>query len=140
MQIKPFDLPFRLGWAVWITLACSAAHLTHNVMFFHLYPEPSWLNARLLDVWSVFACVALVAGYFAWQRKSRCIGMACMLVFWLSSLSVVMHYKYEGAANMSLLMHALVWLEFIPTLWLGYELARAWRATSQSSWHASRSI
>jgi hypothetical protein len=121
----------KLGWAVLIALLCSLAHLTHNVAFFHHYPEPSWLNARLLDVWSVVAVIALIVGYLMWQREWRISGMACMLVFLLSSLTVIMHYKYDGAANMTLLMHALIWLQFIPTLWLAYELARVWRSARE---------
>ncbi len=121
----------KLGWAVLIAVLCSLAHLAHNVAFFHHYPEPSWLNARLLDVWSVVAVCALVVGYLGWQRGWRILGMACMLVFLLSSLTVVMHYKYDGAANMTLLMHTLIWLQFIPTLWLAYELARAWRLSAK---------
>ena len=117
----------RLAWAVWITLALSATHLIHNIAFFHLYPEPDWLNAQILDVWSVIACAALILGYAAWRRHHYYFGMAGMLIFLVSSLGVVIHYKYDGAAGMSLLMHILIWLEFIPTLWLAYELAFAWR-------------
>ena len=132
------DTPARLKLAMVGCLVGSIGHLTHNVAFFDAYPEPAWLDARWLDLWSVVAVASLIVGYLQWQRVARktggrsMLGLCLMLVFLISSLLVVMHYRYDGASEMSFVMHALIWLQFLPTLWLGRELARSWRRLSSN--------
>ena len=42
----------RLGWVLLATAISSILHYVDNLLFFHEYPEPPWINRSLIDaIW-----------------------------------------------------------------------------------------
>lgn len=103
----------RLLWLLVANVAASSLHYGDNVMFFHEYPEPPWINTRIIDgFWWLMTPLA-VLGYLLLLRHRVHSGCALLYLYALASLLVLGHYLYAPLAHISLRIHAFILLEAV---------------------------
>lgn len=82
----------RLFWLLVANVAASILHYGDNVMFFHEYPEPPWINTRIIDgFWWLMTPLAM-SGYLPLRRGTVHLGSALLHLYALASLLVLGHY------------------------------------------------
>lgn len=52
----------RLGWVLLATAISSILHYVDNLLFFHDYPEPPWINRSMIDAFWLVMTPLAVAG------------------------------------------------------------------------------
>lgn len=103
----------RLFWLLIANVAASILHYGDNVMFFHEYPEPPWIDTRIIDgFWWLMTPLA-VLGYFLLRRGRVHAGCALLHLYALASLLVLGHYLYAPFAHIPLRIHAFILLEAV---------------------------
>ena len=76
-----------------INLGTSILHDVDNLLFFHTYPEPHWLNPQMIDAfWFVMMPLA-VSGYVLYSKGLRRYSSLCLYLYGLMSLLVPGHYR-----------------------------------------------
>lgn len=101
-----------------INIITTIFHYTHNVIHFDHYPEPTWLNARVVDLfWFIMTPFALVAGWL-YHKGRRYVGWIVLLLYVLMSLLVLGHYNYAPFLSISFTIHLFIWLEVVAAVWL----------------------
>lgn len=108
-----------------INIGTSVLHYVDNILFFHAYPEPRWINPQIIDAfWFVmtpFACL----GYLLYSKGLLTHSYLCLYLYALMSLLVLGHYRYGSMWEMSMRTNLLIFIEAIAgvaligyTLWL----------------------
>lgn len=96
-----------------ITIITSILHYVDNVLFFEHYPEPTWLNAKLVDMfWFVMTPVAGLAMWWFKQQKNQ-RALLATFVYVAMNILVLGHYRYQPFHHISLKIHLFIWLEAI---------------------------
>lgn len=100
-----------LRWLLLATVASSILHYADNLIFFEHYPEPPWINRRLIDVfWWVMTPLAWI-GYRLVRRGAHRAGTATVLVYAACNLLTLGHYRYAPIHDISLRIHAFILIE-----------------------------
>ena len=63
MNVHPISPRHQQGlyWLLIANVVSTIFHYADNVCYFHLYPEPAWLNARIVDAfWFVMTPLAVI--------------------------------------------------------------------------------
>jgi hypothetical protein len=90
-----------------------------NVLFFRHYPEPTWLNAHLVDMaWFVMTPLG-VAGYVLFLRGRSAAAFACLYLYALTSLLVLGHYLIAPPWQVSFKINLFIMAEAIAAVLLG---------------------
>lgn len=115
---KPYN---TLKILVWLNVATTILHYVDNVIFFHHYPEPTWLNPHLVDAfWFVMTPFAFV-GLWLIKKQRLSAGITALVLYCLMSLLVLGHYRFAPFFEISFKIHLFIWLEAIMTVvLLGY--------------------
>ncbi|MDP9099272.1 MAG: hypothetical protein M3N48_09820 [Verrucomicrobiota bacterium] len=86
-------------------------HYTDNVCYFHLYPEPTWLNAKIVDAfWFVMTPLALI-GYLLIRREHIRRGCLFLYAYATASLLVLGHYRFAPFFLIPFRIHLFILLE-----------------------------
>lgn len=101
------------------TVVTSILHYVDNVVFFHLYPEPVWLKAQVVDVfWFIMTTVG-VAGYLLWHRGAKRLGITALVAYCMMNMLSLGHYLYAAPWDISFRINLFIWVEvFAATLLL----------------------
>jgi hypothetical protein len=70
MNVQPISPRHKqvLYWLLIANVVATIFHYADNVCYFHLYPEPAWLNAKIVDAfWFVMTPLAVI-GYLMVSR------------------------------------------------------------------------
>ncbi len=96
-----------------INISTSILHYVDNILFFHVYPEPHWINPQIIDLfWFVMTPFA-VLGYILYSKGLRRHSYLCLYLYALMSLLVLGHYRYGSMWEMSPKMNLLIVIEAI---------------------------
>lgn len=115
----------RLLLLLAINIGASILHYVDNILFFHAYPEPPWINPQIIDAfWFVMTPLA-VLGYVFYSKGLRGYSYLCLYLYAVMSLLVLGHYRYGSMWEMSVKMNLLIFIEAIAavalvayTMWL----------------------
>ncbi len=118
-----------------INIATSILHYVDNILFFHTYPEPRWINPQIIDAfWFVMTPFALL-GYALYSKGSRRHSYLCLYLYALMSLLVLGHYRYGSMWEMSMKINLLIISEAIAavaliayTMWLQLRAEESYEA------------
>jgi hypothetical protein len=118
-----------------INIGTSILHYVDNILFFHTYPEPHWINPQIIDLfWFVMTPLA-VLGYVLYSKGLRRYSYLCLYLYALMSLLVLGHYRYGSMWEMSLKMNLLIFIEAIAavaliayTMWLQLRAEESYEA------------
>ena len=118
-----------------INIGTSVSHYVDNVLFFHTYPEPTWINPQVIDgFWFVMTPLA-VSGYVLYSKGLLRQAYLCLYLYGLMSLLVLGHYRYGSMWEMSMKMNLLIIIEAIAaagligyTLWLQFRAEESYEA------------
>lgn len=96
-----------------ITIVTSILHYVDNVLFFEHYPEPTWLNAKLVDMfWFVMTPVAGLA-IWLFKRQKNHSALIATFMYVAMNLLVLGHYNYQPFHHISFKIHLFIWLEAV---------------------------
>ena len=113
---KGYVMNFAKRWLLVmlvINIATSILHYVDNILFFHTYPEPQWINPYIIDAfWFVMTPFAL-SGYMLYSKGLRRHSYFCLYLYGLMSLLVLGHYRYGSMWEMSMKMNLLIFIEAI---------------------------
>ena len=120
-----------LFWLLVANVVATVFHYADNVCYFHLYPEPTWLNAKLVDAfWFVMTPLAII-GYLL-ARRGR-VGRGCLFLhaYAAASLLVLGHYRFASFSAIAFRIHFFILLEaalaFALILYIsGMQIRRGW--------------
>jgi hypothetical protein len=123
---KDYVMNFAKRWLLVllvINIGTTILHYVDNILFFHTYPEPHWINPQIIDAfWFVMTPFA-VLGYVLYRRGLRRQAYFCLYLYALMSLLVVGHYRYGSMWDMSMKMNLLIFIEAIAAVGLiGYTM------------------
>lgn len=101
----------RLGWVLLATAISSILHYVDNLLFFHEYPEPPWINRAMIDAfWFVMTPLAF-AGWLAIKRGHPVAGLLLLMGYAGCNLLSLGHYLYAPLHAISGRIHAFILLE-----------------------------
>ena len=108
-----------------VNVGASILHYVDNIVFFHAYPEPLWMNPRIIDAfWFVMTPFA-VLGYLLFRKGRHLSSYLCLYLYAAMSLLVLGHYRYGSMGELSLKINLFILIETIAamalivyTLWL----------------------
>jgi hypothetical protein len=125
-----------LFWLLVANVIATIFHYADNVCYFHLYPEPPWLNARLVDAfWFVMTPLAVV-GYLLIKRGFLHWGCFVLYAYAAASLLVLGHYRFAPFFSIATRIHFFILLEAALALALiGYVAWIQSRRIPLSTWH-----
>lgn len=99
-----------------INILTTILHYVDNVIFFQYYPEPDWLQAHWVDAfWFVMTPFAILSLFLFKQQKIK-LAISCLISYVLMSLLVLGHYHYAPFFDISLKIHAFIWIETIAAI------------------------
>jgi hypothetical protein len=102
----------------------SILHYVDNVIFFKHYPEPTWLNAHLVDAaWFLMTPFGIL-GYLLLLRDSRVPASVCLYIYSVMGSLVLGHYLIAPPWRVSFKINVFIVLEAVSALLLG--LFTAW--------------
>jgi len=118
-----------------INVGASILHYVDNIMFFHTYPEPPWINPQIIDAfWFVMTPFA-VLGYVLYGKGLRTYSYLCLYLYSLMSLLVLGHYRYGSMWEMSFKINLLIFIEAFAavalityTIWLQFRREEVYTA------------
>ena len=100
-----------LLWLLVTNVIATIFHYSDNVCYFHSYPEPIWLNAKLVDAfWFIMTPLALV-GYLLFKRGQIHRGAVVLYAYAAASLLVLGHYRFAPFFAISARIHFFILLE-----------------------------
>ncbi len=106
--------PLVMQWLKWLLVAVVASSILHyvdNILFFHAYPEPPWINRSMIDAfWFVMTPLTLV-GYLLLKRGKLYSGCLALLACAGCNLLTPGHYFYAPICDIGLKINALILLE-----------------------------
>lgn len=119
-----------LKWLFILNILTTILHYIDNVIFFEHYPEPTWLNAHLVDMfWFV---MTPVAGLAMWRFKQHKNSQALLGTFIYVAMSILVlgHYRYQPFHHISFKIHLFIWLEVVAAFLLalyasGYVMSKS---------------
>jgi hypothetical protein len=89
---KGYAMNFAKRWLLVllvINIGTSILHYVDNILFFHTYPEPPWINPQIIDAfWFVMTPLA-VLGYVLYRKALRRYSYLCLYLYALMSLLVL---------------------------------------------------
>ena len=94
-----------------INIGASILHYVDNIVFFHTYPEPHWINPRIIDAFWLVMTPFAVSGYVLYDKGLRTYAYLCFYQYSLMSLLVLGHYQYGSMWEMSLKINLLIFVE-----------------------------
>jgi hypothetical protein len=100
-----------LLWLIVANVISTIFHYVDNICYFHLYPEPTWLNAKAVDAfWFIMTPLAVI-GY--WQIRARAVRRGCLFLYAYAaaSLLVLGHYLFAPFLSISFRIHFFILLE-----------------------------
>jgi hypothetical protein len=113
MSVPPIS-PRRKQALFWLLIAnvvSTIFHYVDNVCYFHLYPEPAWLNAKMVDgFWFVMTPLAFI-GYSMVRRGLIHRGCLILYAYAAASLLVLGHYRFAPFLAISFRIHLFILLE-----------------------------
>ena len=102
-----------LLWILVANVVSTIFHYVDNICYFHLYPEPPWLNAKIVDAfWFVMTPLAVI-GYLLIRRNRLLSGCMFLYTYSLASLLVLGHYLLAPFFSISLRIHTFILLEAV---------------------------
>lgn len=100
-----------LFWLLVANVIATVCHYADNVCYFHLYPEPPWLNAKMVDAfWFVMTPLAVV-GYALLRRGFLHRGCFVLYAYAAASLLVLGHYRFAPFFSIALRIHVFILVE-----------------------------
>ena len=94
-----------------VNIGASILHYADNIVFFHTYPEPHWINPRIIDAFWLVMTPFAVSGYVLYGKGLRTYAYLCFYLYSLMSLLVFGHYQYGSMWEMSLKINLLIFVE-----------------------------
>src|ERR1700722_9594306 len=111
-RLKKYPDKILLG-IVAVNIISTVLHYTDNVCFFSDYPEPTWLNAHIVDsIWFIMTPFA-IAGLLLYGNGKRKSAFVSLGIYSLMSLLVLGHYLFAPFDGISLRIHLFIWMEAI---------------------------
>lgn len=102
-----------LKWLLIAVVASSILHYVDNILFFHEYPEPPWINPSMIDAfWLVMTPLAWI-GYRLLAKGALYAGSLVLLVYAACNLLTLGHYLYAPMHSISLRINTLILLEAV---------------------------
>ena len=93
------------------TVLSTVFHYADNLLFFHEYPEPPWINRSMIDAfWFLMTPLAL-AGWMALKRGHPASGGMLLLLYAGSNLLTLGHYLYAPLHAIGARIHTFILLE-----------------------------
>jgi hypothetical protein len=110
-----------------VNVLTTVLHYADNIIFFHTYPEPPWINPQIIDAfWFVMTPIA-VLGYALYRRGLHPYSYLCLYLYSLMSLLVLGHYGAASIGELSFKINFLILLEAFAavaliayTMWLQF--------------------
>lgn len=100
-----------LFWMVVANVVTSIGHYVDNVLFFAFYPEPTWLNAEIVDIgWFIMTPFG-VAGYRFYRDGYRSTAFATLYVYAIMNLLVLGHYLIAPPWDLSFRINLFILAE-----------------------------
>lgn len=113
-----------------VNVLASILHYVDNICYFSEYPEPTWLNPCIIDLfWFVMTPFA-VFGYWYHKQQWFTLSRVALVAYSIMSLLVLGHYLIAPPWEVSLRINLFILLEAVAALaLLGYvSIARMPRA------------
>ena len=120
-----------LFWLLVANVVATVFHYADNVCYFHVYPEPTWLNAKLVDAfWFVMTPLAII-GYLLVRHGSVQRGCLFLHAYAAASLLVLGHYRFAPFSAIAFRIHFFILLEAALAVALvlygsGMQIRRGW--------------
>lgn len=102
-----------LFWLIIANIVASILHYVDNVMHFEHYPEPDWLNAKLVDMFWFFMTPFAVFGFMAFKKQQYYLSLFLIISYALMGLLVLGHYNYAPFFEINFKIHLFILLEAI---------------------------
>lgn len=115
MSVRPLSSRDKqaLFWLLAANIVATILHYADNIYYFQLYPEPPWLNAKMVDAfWFVMTPLA-VLGYWLIRRGSIHRGCLVLYAYAAASLLVLGHYRFAPFFSISARIHFFILLEAV---------------------------
>lgn len=127
------------GWLVGVNIATTVLHYVDNILYFHEYPEPSWISPKLVDgFWFLMTPVAFL-GLWLMRRHPRG-GRVTLAAYAVMSLLVLGHYRFAPFHAIGFRIHAFIWIEAAAALLLLTWLLVTWRRPTAGAWNRPPTI
>jgi len=100
-----------LRWLLLATFVSSVLHYVDNLLFFEQYPEPAWIDRRMIDAfWFVMTPLAWI-GYRCIRDGSRHVGTLVLIAYAACNLLTLGHYRYAPMCSVLPRIHVFILLE-----------------------------
>lgn len=110
-----------------VNVLATVLHYVDNICYFSDYPEPSWLNPCIIDLfWFVMTPFAILGYWYHTQRWTN-LATVSLIVYSLMSLLVLGHYLISPPWDVSLRINAFILLEAFAAfvlIWYSIRLQR----------------
>lgn len=108
---RPWLIPLK--WILIATFLSSVLHYVDNILFFAHYPEPNWLNPKLVDLfWFVMTPLAPL-GFYAIKKGHHNIGAMLLIAYGACNMLTLGHYKFAPLESIAVKIHLFIALEAI---------------------------
>jgi hypothetical protein len=103
--------PRFLFWLLLANVFASVLHYGDNLLYFEEYPEPGWINRRIIDTfWFVMTPLAVI-GYRALKQGLLHFGCIALYLYAAAGLLVLGHYRYAPLCSVVPRIHSFILLE-----------------------------
>lgn len=103
----------RLAWLLAALVASSVLHYVDNLVFFHEYPEPAWINRSMIDAFWFAMTPLAIAGYLMLRRGHFVSGCLVLVAYAACNLLTLGHYAYAPMHAIGARIHAFILLEAV---------------------------
>ncbi|MGL1958296.1 MAG: hypothetical protein OCD00_13370 [Colwellia sp.] len=92
-------------------IASSVLHYVHNIVYFADYPEPEWMTPHIVDYfWFVMTPIGLWGVVCELKNNIRKANVL-LFAYALMSLLSLLHYGVDTDKEITLSIHAFIWIE-----------------------------
>ncbi|GAB6259972.1 hypothetical protein [Photobacterium sp. R1] len=110
-MIPPTPSLIRLKWILLATVVSSIFHYVDNIMFFANYPEPVWIQPRMIDLFW-FAMTPLAPLGYQQVKRGHChISAFLLITYGLCNMLTLGHYNFAPLSHISTKIHLLILFE-----------------------------
>jgi len=100
-----------LMWLLIATVMSSIFHYVDNVMYFHEYPEPDWLDSNEVDRFWFYMTPLAYLGYHQLKRHRYHSGVLFTVLYALCNLLTLGHYWFAPIHEISLKINTFILIE-----------------------------
>ncbi len=103
----------RLAALLIALVASSVLHYVDNIVHFHEYPEPAWIDRSMIDAFWFAMTPLAVVGYLLLRHGRFLPGCLALIAYAACNLLTLGHYAYAPMHAIGARIHAFILLEAV---------------------------